>query len=154
MVKKERNSNKKNNKFDSSNLILIVGMLFMFMIIYYYIYMVNQNDGFTSATLSESDLRPAKNEVTLGLFYADWCPHCQNFKPEWKKAQDELNGKSVGSGLKAKLVSVDCEANPDLAKKYEVNGYPTIKLIKSDGSFEEFSDDRSLSGIKKYLNNL
>lgn len=150
---------KKNKKTDSTNIILVVGMLFMLLIIYYYMYMSNKEatmneDGFTSATLSESELRPAKNEVVMGLFYADWCPHCQNFKPEWKKVQDELNGKVMENGLTPKLVSVDCEANPDLAKKYEINGYPTIKVIKPDGSVEEFTDDRSLSGIKSYLHNL
>ena len=140
---------------DSSNTILIVGMLLMFLVVYYYMYISNQkSESFTNPQLSETDLKPAKNEVVLGLFYADWCPHCRDFKPEWKKAQDELNGTKVGSGLKAKLVSVDCEANPDLAKKYEIQGYPTIKVIKADGTVEEFTDDRSLSGIKNYLHNL
>ena len=146
---------KKGGSKDSSNTILVVGMLLMFLIVYYYMYISNQkSESFTNLQLSETDLKPAKNEVVLGLFYADWCPHCRNFKPEWEKAQKALNGTKVGNGLKAKLVSVNCEEYPDLAKKYEIQGYPTIKVIRADGSFEEFTDDRSLSGIKNYLHNL
>ena len=52
---------------------------------------------------------------------SQWCGHCKTLAPEWKKAAKALKGV-VG------VVAVDATVHADLASKYGVKGYPTIKV--------------------------
>ena len=36
------------------------------------------------------DTEITKFDYILIMFYAPWCPHCQNFAPEFSKAANEL----------------------------------------------------------------
>ena len=103
------------------------------------------------------DLSPASDECIVALFYAPWCGHCKTFKPEFEKAKEELDGKISNKaelkGKKVRFVKIDCdeEENKAIAKKYDISGYPTVKIIKSDGSDIEYDGGRSLEGLRKYL---
>ena len=84
---------------------------------------------------------------TFTLYYADWCPHCKTVKPvfaDWsKKGSVTINGQQV------KTTMVEESSNTD--KSAPVKGYPTMLLKKSDGSYVEFSGDRSPSGWESWL---
>ena len=163
------NNNSKSSKMPKSSqqwaLIGLVVLILAIVIALYY--MRKSNEGFEavnndsverkmSNTLIETtsikpNLTPANGECVVALFYADWCPHCQHFKPDYKKAMNELNGKTGKDGKKLRLVMVDCEAHKDLGKKYDVSGYPTVKLIKDDGTQVEYGGERTYEGLRKYL---
>lgn len=57
-------------------------------------------------------------------FYAPWCGHCKSLAPAFKAAAEKLQGI-------VPFVAVDCdrEANKPLCGRYEVKGFPTIKLF-------------------------
>ncbi|ETW06795.1 protein disulfide-isomerase domain [Aphanomyces invadans] len=55
-------------------------------------------------------------------FYAPWCGHCKNLAPEWKKAAKALDGI-------VNVAAVDCDQHKELAGKYGVQGFPTIKVF-------------------------
>lgn len=59
-------------------------------------------------------------------FYAPWCGHCKNLEPEWKAAAKEL-----GSTPNIKLGAVDATVATNLASKYQVKGFPTIKIFNA-----------------------
>lgn len=63
------------------------------------------------------------NDHWLVEFYAPWCGHCKALQPSWKAAAERLASDGV------KLGAVDATAHPNLAQKYGVKGYPTIKLF-------------------------
>lgn len=69
--------------------------------------------------------------IDIYYFYADWCPHCKNARPEWDKFKQEYgNGKSVGSVL-VYCKEMDCSdsTQADTYKtEYGVESYPTIKV--------------------------
>ena len=149
-------------------LLLGVGLLAAVVVALYY--MKRSNEGFTdqnnkknnntpkkqsnalvSATDIKSRLNPAKGECVVALFYADWCPHCQHFKPHFKQAMDELNGKPGKDGKKLRLEMVDCDAHKELARQYDVSGYPTVKILGDDGTQTEYGGDRTYEGLRKYL---
>ena len=66
------------------------------------------------------------SNAVFTMYYADWCPHCQAAKPEFKKMM-KYNNKKFGNKT-LELVMVDCEKNPELAEKEGVEGYPTFSV--------------------------
>ena len=107
-------------------------------------------DGFYSAS-GVPNLKASSGECVVALFYADWCPHCVAFKPDFKKAMKELNTKTNKQGKTLRLEMVDCDANKDISKKYNVKGFPTVKIINDDASQTEYSGERSFESLQKYL---
>jgi len=84
-------------------------------------------------------------EVVIKLFYAPWCPHCKNMMSEWEKLPKKLNGTGV------QVDKVDCDANPEVAKDNDVDGFPTIILFK-DGKAIPFNGERTAEDIVKFIN--
>ena len=78
-------------------------------------------------------------------FFAPWCGHCKNLEPHWKSAAGELKGK-------VKLGAVDATVHQELAGKYGVRGYPTIKYFPAGnkGSAEEYDGGRTSDDIVKW----
>jgi thiol-disulfide isomerase/thioredoxin len=81
-----------------------------------------------------------ENKVAqLMLFHADWCPHCKTAKPEWDKMKDEYDGKMV-NGYVVVFIDHNCSEESaettELSNKYNIEGYPTIKLIKDNQVIE------------------
>jgi protein disulfide-isomerase-like protein len=110
-----------------------------------------KNNKTNKNTGSSSNIKPAQGECVVALFYADWCGHCQSFKPEFEKAMEKLNGQTDNKGNKLRLIKVDCDVEKALAKEYDVSGYPTVKILYDDGTVSEYGGERSYEGLRKYL---
>lgn len=61
---------------------------------------------------------------TLVAFTAPWCGHCQKLAPEYDGAARSLEGI-------VKFANIDCdvEANKPICGRFDVKGFPTIKLF-------------------------
>lgn len=80
-------------------------------------------------------------------FYAPWCGHCQKLTPEWKKAAKELEGA-------ARLGAVDCDdaGNKGLCSKYDVKGFPTIKVFGEEKDKpSDYQQAREASAIVSFV---
>jgi thiol-disulfide isomerase/thioredoxin len=86
----------------------------------------------------------------LFLFKVDWCPHCKKAKPIFDEVEKELNGRQI-NGYTVSFKTVDCEAEPDMADKFKIEGYPTIKLVK-DGEVIEYDAKPDKDKIMEFLN--
>jgi len=95
----------------------------------------------TGATFDEEI---AKHDHTLVEFYAPWCGHCKRLAPEYEKAAHDLEGR--GS-----LAKVDCTAEATLCSKFEVRGYPTVKIFTKDGKHSEYPGARTADAIVKFM---
>ena len=60
---------------------------------------------------------------------------------------NNVNGKRV------RMVKVDADEQPDLVKKYNVSGFPTVKVM-TQGKIMDYEGDRSMSGLMKYVKNM
>lgn len=68
-----------------------------------------------------------KSGIWLVEFYAPWCGHCQQLKPEYLKLAKGLHDVvHVGA--------VNADEYKELAQRYSIQGFPTIKLMYTDGS--------------------
>lgn len=79
-------------------------------------------------------------------FYAPWCGHCKRLSPELDKAAPML------SGLKKPIViaKIDAEKYSRLARKYEIDGYPTLKIFMH-GVPTEYYGPRKADKLVRYL---
>jgi thiol-disulfide isomerase/thioredoxin len=94
------------------------------------------------------------NGSELLFFYADWCPHCKTAKPIWNDLKSEYENKTI-NGNKVTFTEINCsEETVEVEKmmnQYNVEGYPTIKLIK-DGQVIEYDAKPSTETLKQFLN--
>ena len=75
-------------------------------------------------------------EVEIIMFSVDWCPYCKKAMPIWKEFKEEYSGKVI-NGYKLNFETVNCTDEKDnnvveMLEKYNIEGYPTIKLLKDD----------------------
>ena len=124
----------------NSKYILIVVILALIGAILYYVISSNmlpglkkffqQSQGKSVTVDGEDDIGAGDKNAQLYLFKVDWCPHCKKAKPVFDEVEKELNGRAI-NGYVVSFKTVDCEAEPDMADKFKVEGYPTIKLVKN-----------------------
>jgi thiol-disulfide isomerase/thioredoxin len=96
-----------------------------------------------------------RNIVAQVMFFnVDWCPHCKTAKPIWNDIKGEYQNKAV-NGYRVVFTEVDCsEETAEVDKmmnQYNVEGYPTIKLVK-DGQVIEYDAKPSRSALTQFLN--
>ncbi|KAF1763432.1 hypothetical protein GCK72_011698 [Caenorhabditis remanei] len=79
-------------------------------------------------------------------FYAPWCGHCQKLEPEWKKAAKEMAGR-------VKFGALDATAHETIARKFQIQGFPTIKFFppgSTSSDFEDYQGGRTSSDLIRY----
>ena len=94
----------------------------------------------TDLSKAQAKAKDEKKMVLVDFNGSDWCPPCKALR------KDVLNSPEFVEYAKKNLVLVDVDfprqkqisadqkaANEKLAKKYKVDGFPTIILLSSDG---------------------
>ncbi|KAI9139669.1 protein disulfide isomerase [Paraphysoderma sedebokerense] len=97
----------------------------------------------------EKVVNPEK--LMLVEFYAPWCGHCQKLAPEYEKAATTLKKEGI------KLAKVDCTEEADICSKFDVRGYPTLKVFRFvlplaiEGTPKEYNGGRKEDLIISYM---
>jgi len=88
--------------------------------------------------------------VDVYYFFTNWCPYCKKARPIWDNLKEEYNNKTL-NGKTLTFKEVDCEKDEALADQFNIEGYPTIKLIKGNQvvDYDAKPDEKSL---REFLN--
>src|SRR5690349_2953145 len=96
------------------------------------IYTQEADDHVLVLTNDNFDSELAKYDNLLIEFYAPWCGHCKELAPEYAKAASII----IKDNPPLFLAKVDGTANRELASRFKLDGYPTIKLyVKGNQDF-------------------
>ncbi|KAG2694673.1 hypothetical protein I3760_08G155500 [Carya illinoinensis] len=81
-------------------------------------------------------------------FYAPWCGHCKSLAPIYEK---------VATAFKLEedvvIANLDADKYKDLAEKYDVSGFPTLKFFpKSNKAGEGYDGGRDLDDFVNFIN--
>jgi len=99
-------------------------------------------------TDSGFDSELENHETSLVMFYAPWCGHCKRLKPEFDKASKDL----LGNDPPVTLAKIDCtEDGKETCNRFEVRGYPTLKIFRGGELSQDYNGPREASGIVKYM---
>ena len=145
------------SNLNTSTIIIIVAII-LFSILagfYYYFYVSPKMNTKYHANSEQVPIGYGNgNNAELLFFYADWCPHCKSAKPIWNEIKSEYENKLM-NGYKVSFTEINCSeetAEVDkLMNQYNVEGYPTIKLIK-DGQVIEYDAKPTKETLTQFLN--
>jgi thiol-disulfide isomerase/thioredoxin len=142
----------------SSTTITIIAVVILFGILaafYYFYYLAPQMNAQYKPNSEQvgTGSDDSKNAELL-FFYADWCPHCKTAKPIWNDLKSEYQNKMI-NGYRVVFTEVNCsEETAEVDKmmnQYNIEGYPTLKLIK-DGQVIEYDAKPSKDTLTQFLN--
>jgi len=142
-------------------LLVLVGLLLVFAALFIFAYYqkpaldkkkVQFKEDFNQYYANQSvEHMDNQNKAVLKLFYVDWCGHCKNFKPIF---EGELSDAVKEQQLPCRLELVNCEEHPEVAKKYNIRGYPTVIFENENNDVVEYQGERTANSIIKFIKNI
>ena len=118
---------------DKKKIMLILFVIALFVGVGFYIYrkyVTNELDN-TAYVHNKEFENKGENEnpsADIYYFYTDWCPHCKDSRPAWDDFKSTI-GEGGINDHNVNFYEVNCEENTDLANKFKIESYPTIKMV-------------------------
>jgi thiol-disulfide isomerase/thioredoxin len=136
----------------------VIALIGIALILYYYVLKPITGTPVSYTANSEGESHSSQNsnskDAEIMLFYVDWCPHCKTAKPAWNDVKSEYENKTI-NGYKVIFTEVNCTEETaeveHLMNKYNIEGFPTIKLLK-DGQVIEYDAKPTKDTLTQFLN--
>lgn len=76
-------------------------------------------------------------------FYAPWCSHCRAMAPAWESVAKTLKGI-------VNVADIDATKNPQLSKRFNIKGYPTLVLLHKGKMYIYEGSNRSPESLTAF----
>lgn len=86
------------------------------------------------------------NPKVFVKFYAPWCGHCKKMAPGYSNVAKRMQELDDGTPI----AKVDCTVHTELAQKYGVQGYPSLKYFV-DGNAIDYKGAREENDIFNWI---
>ncbi|CAF3791415.1 unnamed protein product, partial [Rotaria magnacalcarata] len=85
-------------------------------------------------------------------FHAPWCGHCRKFEPIYEEIAKEVYdlSTSIDEFKNIRIVRIDATVYTDVANRYDVRGYPTVKFVRGLQMFT-YENERSKQAVLDFL---
>jgi thiol-disulfide isomerase/thioredoxin len=134
----------------------VIALIGLALILYFYVFKPISTKQVTYSANAEHDTYSSQNskDAEIMFFYVDWCPHCKTAKPAWNDVKSEYENKTI-NGYKVIFTEINCTEETaeveSLMNKYNIEGFPTIKLLK-DGQVIEYDAKPTKETLIQFLN--
>lgn len=99
---------------------------------------------YARSTGLEGFVGSASKTAKCTMFGVEWCPHCVSAGPEF----DSLGSSMTIGDTAVMLQRVNPEKEPQKAKGYSIDGYPTI-ILETGGKQIKHSGPRTKDGLDR-----
>lgn len=103
-------------------------------------------------TTENFDSYMSENDFVLVMFHAPWCGHCKKIKPAYEEAAGTLEMMAESGEIDKnnqivpKLARIDATEHSEIGSRYEVTGYPTLKIFRK-GNPSDYKGGREAQDI-------
>lgn len=88
------------------------------------------------------------SKAALVEFYAPWCGHCKSLAPKYEQLAKAFAGES-----EVVIAKVDATEEQDLASRFEIGGYPTLKFFPAGSAEgEPYEGQREVEAMVDFIN--
>jgi thiol-disulfide isomerase/thioredoxin len=108
--------------------------IFVIVIVTYALYMTYRDVSFNLKSNTKAETESFEDaKVKIYLVYALWCPHCEKYIDSniFMSTYEELNKQQKYNSVV--FEQIDYDKNTKLVDKYDINGFPSIIAIDSNG---------------------
>ena len=93
------------------------------------------------------DLSNMDNKPKIINFNASWCYWSKKFQPVWDNLKNSMKNKDI------EVLDIKCELdkNKEICNKYQIEGFPTIKLIFGNNIID-YNGERTLDSLINFIN--
>lgn len=99
--------------------------------------------------MTDEPFETSKPKIKVYLFWASWCGHCRTFKPIFNDFKTDML-KQV------EIIEIQADNTTDeiskLMKKYGVNGFPSVVIVKDDEQFKLLEGARTKTQLIEEVN--
>ncbi|XP_068425462.1 endoplasmic reticulum resident protein 44 [Clinocottus analis] len=89
--------------------------------------------------------------VSIVNFYADWCRFSQMLHPIFEEASN-IAREEFPETKQVVFARVDCDQHSDIAQRYRITKYPTLKLFRNGMMMKrEYRGQRSVAAIAEFI---
>jgi putative thioredoxin len=98
--------------------------------------------GFEQAVIERSRSVPVMVD-----FWAEWCGPCHMLAPVIERAVAATDGA-------VELVKIDIDANPNIARRYGIQGIPNVKAFRDGELVDEFTGAQPPAVVERFVEGL
>lgn len=131
-------------------ILLIVVMFTIVSMFMYKRYVLSGNNKYITNNEFNKQSSGGITTADIYFFYTEWCPHCKTAKPVWADFKEQMNDKTV-HGITLVFIEVDCDKDAATSDKFNVKGFPTIKLMKGK-QIIEYDAKPSVENLIEFVN--